>query len=159
MESEESAERECGLRHRIKTTPDIQSLFRRWPSWGRSGQNVTIHHILRKQNRLLQLLKACRGLLPLFDAMTSTSSSVLAQPTVPPNHATKYYVQLVFLLLPFIAFYVFLRKPARRHAILHRRSVAVLVLGDIGRSPRMMYHSQSFAQNDFETFVIGYSGE
>ncbi|KDQ19820.1 glycosyltransferase family 33 protein [Botryobasidium botryosum FD-172 SS1] len=38
------------------------------------------------------------------------------------------------------------------------RSVAVLVLGDIGRSPRMMYHSESFAQNGFETFVVGYEG-
>ncbi|KAF8525249.1 mannosyltransferase [Hysterangium stoloniferum] len=39
-----------------------------------------------------------------------------------------------------------------------RRSVAVVVLGDIGRSPRIMYHAQSFAQNDFETYIIGYKG-
>ncbi|CCL99964.1 uncharacterized protein FIBRA_01989 [Fibroporia radiculosa] len=38
------------------------------------------------------------------------------------------------------------------------RSVAVLVLGDIGRSPRMMYHAESFATNDFETYLIGYAG-
>jgi len=38
------------------------------------------------------------------------------------------------------------------------RSVAVLVLGDIGRSPRMMYHAQSFAEHDFVTDVIGYGG-
>ncbi|KAH9931275.1 glycosyltransferase family 33 protein [Fomitopsis serialis] len=38
------------------------------------------------------------------------------------------------------------------------RSVAILVLGDIGRSPRMMYHAESFASIGFETYVIGYAG-
>ncbi|CDO74790.1 Glycosyltransferase Family 33 protein [Trametes cinnabarina] len=38
------------------------------------------------------------------------------------------------------------------------RSVAVLVLGDIGRSPRMMYHAESFATNKFQTYLIGYRG-
>lgn len=70
----------------------------------------------------------------------------------------KFIAQLCFSLLPFLAFYVFLRKPVERHAILHRRSAVVLVLGDIGRSPRMMYHSQSLAQHDIETFVVGYRG-
>jgi beta-1,4-mannosyltransferase len=70
----------------------------------------------------------------------------------------KYVVEVFFSLLPFLAIYVFLRKPSRKR-ILHRRSVVVLVLGDIGRSPRMMYHSQSFAQHEFETFIIGYRGK
>ena len=39
------------------------------------------------------------------------------------------------------------------------RSVAILVLGDIGRSPRMMYHAESFATNKFLTYLIGYGGE
>ncbi|KAG8736980.1 mannosyltransferase [Ceratobasidium sp. 414] len=39
-----------------------------------------------------------------------------------------------------------------------RRSVAILVLGDVGRSPRMMYHAQSLAENQFNTYLIGYSG-
>lgn len=38
------------------------------------------------------------------------------------------------------------------------RSVAILVLGDIGRSPRMMYHAESFASIDFQTYIIGYAG-
>ena len=70
----------------------------------------------------------------------------------------KHFIEAFFFLLPFVAIYVFLRKPTRRR-ILHRRSVAVLVLGDVGQSPRMMYHSQSFAQHDFETFIIGYRGK
>lgn len=39
------------------------------------------------------------------------------------------------------------------------RSVAIVVLGDVGRSPRMMYHAQSFASIDFETYIVGYQGE
>ncbi|KAG8762372.1 mannosyltransferase [Ceratobasidium sp. 428] len=39
-----------------------------------------------------------------------------------------------------------------------RRSIAVLVLGDVGRSPRMMYHAQSLAENQFNTYLVGYSG-
>ena len=38
------------------------------------------------------------------------------------------------------------------------RSVALVVLGDIGRSPRMMYHATSFAEHDFVTNVISYGG-
>jgi hypothetical protein len=38
------------------------------------------------------------------------------------------------------------------------RSVAILVLGDIGRSPRMMYHAQSFASLNFQTYIIAYKG-
>ncbi|KAG6857663.1 hypothetical protein H0H87_010232 [Tephrocybe sp. NHM501043] len=37
-------------------------------------------------------------------------------------------------------------------------TVAIVVLGDIGRSPRMMYHAQSFAENGFLTYIVGYGG-
>lgn len=70
----------------------------------------------------------------------------------------KYVVEVLFFLLPFLAMYVFFKKPSDKRK-LYRHSVAVLVLGDIGRSPRMMYHSQSFAQREFETFIIGYRGK
>ncbi|KXN89805.1 Chitobiosyldiphosphodolichol beta-mannosyltransferase [Leucoagaricus sp. SymC.cos] len=46
-------------------------------------------------------------------------------------------------------------RPRSQHTL---RSVAILVLGDIGRSPRTMYHAQSFAENDFKTDLIGYGG-
>jgi len=45
-----------------------------------------------------------------------------------------------------------LQKPTRM------RSVVVFVLGDVGRSPRMMYHAESFANNGFETYIVGYRG-
>lgn len=63
-----------------------------------------------------------------------------------------------FLLLSLIsALYVTWKtfRPRSEHSL---RSVAILVLGDIGRSPRMMYHAQSFAENGFLTDLIGYGG-
>ncbi|KAF7320135.1 Chitobiosyldiphosphodolichol beta-mannosyltransferase [Mycena kentingensis (nom. inval.)] len=46
-------------------------------------------------------------------------------------------------------------KPRDLHSL---RSVAIVVLGDIGRSPRMMYHAQSFAEHDFYTTIVSYGG-
>lgn len=46
-------------------------------------------------------------------------------------------------------------KPRNQHSL---RSVAIVILGDVGRSPRMMYHAQSFAENNFVTDIIGYGG-
>ncbi|KAJ7071359.1 mannosyltransferase [Mycena amicta] len=45
--------------------------------------------------------------------------------------------------------------PRNRHSL---RSVAIVVLGDIGRSPRMMYHAESFAEHNFYTEIICYGG-
>jgi beta-1,4-mannosyltransferase len=38
------------------------------------------------------------------------------------------------------------------------RRVCVVVLGDLGRSPRMQYHSLSFAKEGYDVDVIGYGG-
>lgn len=67
--------------------------------------------------------------------------------------------QVAILLLAILpAGYVYYQIRFRPHPRPSFRSVAVLVLGDIGRSPRMMYHSESFAQNGFETYIVGYEG-
>jgi beta-1,4-mannosyltransferase len=39
------------------------------------------------------------------------------------------------------------------------KSVQVVVLGDIGRSPRMQYHALSIAKHGGRVFLIGYQGE
>ncbi|KAJ1964712.1 mannosyltransferase, partial [Dipsacomyces acuminosporus] len=39
-----------------------------------------------------------------------------------------------------------------------RKSVAVLVLGDIGRSPRMQYHALSLSKHGYHVDLIGYPG-
>lgn len=40
-----------------------------------------------------------------------------------------------------------------------RSSVQILVLGDIGRSPRMQYHALSIARNGGTVVIIGYKGK
>ena len=34
----------------------------------------------------------------------------------------------------------------------------IVVLGDIGRSPRMQYHALSFAAEGFDVTMLGYGG-
>ena len=38
------------------------------------------------------------------------------------------------------------------------RHVAIVVLGDLGRSPRMQYHALALAETGIEVDLIGYSG-
>jgi len=38
------------------------------------------------------------------------------------------------------------------------RTIVILVLGDVGRSPRMQYHALSLLQNNYNVHIIGYSG-
>ncbi|KAH9075745.1 hypothetical protein EDB83DRAFT_1813982 [Lactarius deliciosus] len=54
-----------------------------------------------------------------------------------------------------VAWRLLSKRPSNKPSL---RSVAILVLGDIGRSPRMMYHAESLAKLHFETFLIGYGG-
>lgn len=39
------------------------------------------------------------------------------------------------------------------------RQVCVLVLGDVGRSPRMTYHALSLARNGFDVTLAGFRGK
>lgn len=65
---------------------------------------------------------------------------------VPSLLASSFFVFLIWK---------YLGKPRESPAL---RSVAILVLGDVGRSPRMMYHAESFAKLQFETYLVGYEG-
>lgn len=55
------------------------------------------------------------------------------------------------LILSFALYRRIASKPLRRHTSL------VLVLGDVGRSPRMMYHAHSFARHQYFTTLVGYT--
>jgi beta-1,4-mannosyltransferase len=57
------------------------------------------------------------------------------------------------LILLYLAYIGYVRSKPSRH-----RTAIVLVLGDIGRSPRMMYHTESLAKHGYETTMIGYGG-
>lgn len=67
------------------------------------------------------------------------------------------YVILIFLAsLPILCYLknLYLQRRLRSD----QKNVCVLVLGDIGRSPRMQYHAISFAREGFTVDVIGYPG-
>ncbi len=85
-----------------------------------------------------------------YTRMSSNSSGHLLE--VDALHVA-YVILFGFLLYRLFLKLSFNRNPPRL------RSAAVLVLGDIGRSPRMMYHSESLAKSGFETYVIGNQGE
>jgi hypothetical protein len=57
---------------------------------------------------------------------------------------------------PVIAYALYARRVRKRPS--RRRTATVLVLGDIGRSPRMMYHAESLARAGWDTYVVGYGG-
>jgi beta-1,4-mannosyltransferase len=62
---------------------------------------------------------------------------------------------VILLLLP--SRYV-KHSPLKASANEPKISVQVLVLGDIGRSPRMQYHAMSIAKHGGRVDVIGYQG-
>jgi beta-1,4-mannosyltransferase len=64
---------------------------------------------------------------------------------------------LVFSLTLFIL--GFLRYKRRQTSGANNKTVCVIVLGDIGRSPRMNYHALSFADLGYAVTFIGYKGE
>ena len=53
---------------------------------------------------------------------------------------------------------VLLSLPSRRDPADSGCTVQVLVLGDIGRSPRMQYHASSIAKHGGRVQLIGYLG-
>ncbi|CAO1632884.1 unnamed protein product [Sympodiomycopsis kandeliae] len=63
-------------------------------------------------------------------------------------------IAFLFLLL-YIALY---RAPCTTRRTSLGRSAAVIVLGDVGRSPRMCYHVESLADQGWKVAVVGYPG-
>lgn len=63
-------------------------------------------------------------------------------------------IAFLFLLL-YIALY---RAPCTTRRTSLGRSAAVVVLGDVGRSPRMCYHVESLADQGWKVSVVGYGG-
>ena len=59
-----------------------------------------------------------------------------------------FWVPIVFALL-YIVF---------NYLIRGRKNICIVVLGDVGRSPRMQYHALSFVKTGFTVEVVGYGG-
>lgn len=63
---------------------------------------------------------------------------------------------VIVLIVVFISLLLFRKFCLLRYKL--QNNVCVLVLGDLGRSPRMQYHALSFAQEGFIVDFIGYPG-
>lgn len=72
--------------------------------------------------------------------------------TEAPLRVVAVFVSLLLIIFT-ASTYNYVKRPVKL------RSVAIIVLGDVGRSPRMMYHAESFAKLGFSTYLIGYRGE
>jgi len=64
---------------------------------------------------------------------------------------------IIFLLFSSLVILVLVRKFYLKK-FKSGNNVCVLVLGDIGRSPRMQYHAISFAREGFTVDIVGYPG-
>ena len=60
-----------------------------------------------------------------------------------------FYTVSVLVVVGFFAY---------RRLISGKNKACLVVLGDIGRSPRMQYHALSLVKHDFEVFFVGYEG-
>ena len=113
------------------------------------------------KNRALRLgrvgpsLGACHDQSPARSTYLTYPRSVY---TTPPHRMS--YLPIAFAIAAVAYFAVVMVWPLRtQHGRSARRSVALVVLGDIGRSPRMVYHAQSFANAGFKTYILAYKGD
>lgn len=63
------------------------------------------------------------------------------------------------LLIGLIGIVLLLLRRMRQRNTGTNRRVCVLVLGDIGRSPRMRYHSLSLSKHGFNVTFVGFVGK
>lgn len=68
-------------------------------------------------------------------------------------------IALIFFTFVIITLFTLLLLPAGDGQLKRKTRVQVLVLGDIGRSPRMQYHALSIAKNGGFVDLVGYLGE
>jgi beta-1,4-mannosyltransferase len=81
-----------------------------------------------------------------------------------PEHAlklseTNLLIALIILMVLFRLFAVYIQKRSVSVGLNTSKHVTLVVLGDIGRSPRMQYHALSFARNGYTVDFVGYDGK
>lgn len=64
----------------------------------------------------------------------------------------------VFFLALLVGLSLFMLSSLKYREDSGRKRIQVVVLGDVGRSPRMQYHSLSLVQQEFTVDLIGYGG-
>ncbi|EDK40570.2 hypothetical protein PGUG_04668 [Meyerozyma guilliermondii ATCC 6260] len=66
------------------------------------------------------------------------------------------YLVAFYLCLPLLAYFILPFFTAKRTLSGNRKSIAIIVLGDLGHSPRMCYHSLSFSKLNYYVSLCGY---
>ncbi|KAK8854941.1 hypothetical protein IAR55_003680 [Kwoniella newhampshirensis] len=101
------------------------------------------------------------NLFPSMDNFWSYDNPVFGQaiykPVNNPDAISPILIISIFLLIvtPYTVFFVLLIRRGVSRPSRHR-TATVLVLGDVGRSPRMMYHADSLSKHGWQTFLVGY---
>jgi|SRR6266542_598567 len=72
---------------------------------------------------------------------------------------TKILVTLVIFIIFFRIIGIYFQNRYVSVGLNISKNVTLVVLGDIGRSPRMQYHALSFAQNGWTVDFVGYDGK
>lgn len=68
-------------------------------------------------------------------------------------------ISVAFCLSTALTVLILLLPSQYEQSTFDKTSVQILVLGDIGRSPRMQYHALSIANRGGQVVIIGYKGE
>lgn len=71
----------------------------------------------------------------------------------------EYLISIAFCLSSALTVLILLLPSQYDPATKDKPSVQILVLGDIGRSPRMQYHALSIAKHGGKVVIVGYKGE
>lgn len=88
--------------------------------------------------------------------MTAARSSSGSISPIVTQNTVLLFISCFFI--PYATFFYLLHRHLRRKPA-RFGSALVLVLGDFGRSPRMMYHAKSLVSHGWETVVVAYGGE
>jgi len=87
----------------------------------------------------------------------STAVYIESNPTMAAEVTVGVWLVAIYLLIP-VFLYVFAPQGPSTEDLNRRARAIVLVLGDLGRSPRMMYHARSLARGNVEVNLCGYDG-
>ena len=77
----------------------------------------------------------------------------------PKLSETSLLILLIIFMVLFRLFAIYIQKRSVSVGLNTSKNVTLVVLGDIGRSPRMQYHALSFAQNGWTVDFVGYDGK
>ncbi|WVQ99828.1 hypothetical protein IAU59_006971 [Kwoniella sp. CBS 9459] len=96
----------------------------------------------------------------MFPGIFPSHASPADTMSPPPPVLGQKYAPYISLLIPVLLapwtllFVLVIRQVTLRPT--KEKTVTILVVGDIGRSPRMMYHASSFAKKGWQVHLIGY---